>query len=177
MADRAMNDNDAGIPQHPTPADRFLEEVRATINEFENEMLRRRGQVSARARWIRQHHLTRLAIVYLRSATLPQNASDEARIAYQRAQRMHALEWGWTLETVQVIEDIGRGGLRAEDRPGFQRLRGMIAAGQVGLVLVSDPSRLARSAMDFAALTALCRDTDTLIAADGKLLNLARQVA
>ena len=168
-----MNGTDAGIPQHPTPADRFLQGIRATIDEFYSEMRSHRTRAIARAQWIQPLHQTRLAIVYVRSATVPQTDHDVARLEYQRAQRVHAYEWGWAPETVQVIEDIGQGGHTAA-RLGFQRLRDMIAARQVGLVLVSDPSRLARSAVDFGVLTDLCRQTDTLIAGDGRLRNFGR---
>jgi len=117
-------------------------------------------------------HRSRRAVVYVRRATAPHTGHDHANLDDQRAQRQHAYRWGWAPETVQVIDDdIGQGGQAHEHRSGFHRLCGTIALGDVGMVLVFDPSRLSRSAADFARLLALCRQADTLIAADGVLVD------
>ncbi len=61
--------------------------------------------------------------------------------------------------------------IKPENCPGFQRLCQMIEANQVGVVLVSDLSRLSRSAADGAAFTRLCQTRDTLVAVDGRLVD------
>ncbi len=119
---------------------------------------------------IQPHHRGRLAVAYVRLATVPDTDYDRARIEHQRAQRQHAYRWGWRPAAVQVIdEDIGRGGGTTENRSGFERLCRMIARGEVGLVLVSDLSRVGRSVRDFYRFLGLCRRGNTLVAVDGKI--------
>lgn len=121
---------------------------------------------------IQRHHRKRLAVVYVRSATLRQTAPGQAGLDYRRAQRVYAYRWGWPPEAVQVIDDdIGRPGTASESRSGFQRLCRLIARGRVGLVLVSDLSRLSRSVMDLCRFRELCRRKDTLVAVDGRVIN------
>lgn len=121
---------------------------------------------------IEPHHRNRLAIVYVRQACVSGNAADLARLKYQRGQAGHALAWGWRESAIQVIdEDVGRDGHTTEDRAGYQRLCRMLAAGQVGMVLVSDEARLTRSATTFAQFLGLCRKGETLLAIDGRLMS------
>src|SRR5262244_1148159 len=61
-------------------------------------------------------------------------------------------------------EDQGRSGTRAVHRPGFKKLLAEISAGQVGLVLALEASRLARSSVDWHRLVEICGITKTLLA-------------
>ena len=81
-------------------------------------------------------------------------------------QRAAAL--GWTPETIDTIdEDQGRSGTSAVHRPGFKKLLADISAGQVGIVLALEASRLARSSADWHRLVEICSITRTLLADDG----------
>ncbi len=125
----------------------------------------RQGQLE-----IEPHHRNRLAVVYFRQATLPQVREDFAYPSGPYPQARFARAWGWAESAIRVIdEDAGRSGSTVEGRPGFQRLRRMIQAGQVGLVLVSDLTRLSRSGADLRAFLGLCQKTDTLVAVGGIL--------
>ena len=68
-------------------------------------------------------HLDRVAIVYVRQSTLQQieRHRESTRLQYGLVER--ALELGWVKQRVVVIdEDLGRSGVTAEGRLGFQRL-------------------------------------------------------
>ena len=52
-------------------------------------------------------------------------------------------------------------------RPGFKKLLADISAGQVGIVLALEASRLARSSADWHRLIEICSITRTLLADDG----------
>lgn len=111
------------------------------------------------------HHLQRRAVVYIRSSVYSSGSVDQ-----QVTQRDFALRWGWPIDTVEIInDDLGASGLDAH-RPGCQRLIQMIGAEQVGLVLVTDLTRLSRSSADFERFLDLCRSTDTLLAVNGTVV-------
>lgn len=79
-----------------------------------------------------------------------------------------AVALGWAPEAMHPLdEDQGRSGTRAVHRPGFKKLLAEISAGQVGLVLALEASRLARSSVDWHRLVAICGITRTLLADEG----------
>jgi site-specific DNA recombinase len=57
--------------------------------------------------------------------------------------RAYALQQGWALATERVYRDEGASGARL-DRPALDRLRDAVARGDVEVVLVTSPDRLAR---------------------------------
>ena len=67
----------------------------------------------------------------------------EQLLAYARQQ-------GWPLRPEQVYRDDGYSGVRL-DRPALDRLRDAVSSGDVDLVLVTSPDRLARSNRHAAA--------------------------
>src|SRR5260370_36838480 len=82
---------------------------------------------------------------------------------YALADRAQAL--GWPAGAVQTIDDDqGRSGAHADHGPGFKKLLAEIAAGQVGMVLALEASRLARSSVDWHRLVEICVVTKTLLA-------------
>ena len=114
---------------------------------------------------IDDHHLDRLAIVYIRQSTLQQieHHRESTRLQYGLAER--ACQLGWPRPRVLVIdEDLGRSGASADGRPGFQRLVAEVGLGHVGLVLGFEVSRLARSCRDWYHLLEICALAGTLIA-------------
>jgi DNA invertase Pin-like site-specific DNA recombinase len=114
---------------------------------------------------IRDRHLDRLAIVYVRQSS-PQQVLDhrESRERqYALAQTAAAL--GWATERIQIIdEDQGRSGRSATSRIGFQRLLAEVSMDHVGLVLGLEMSRLSRSSKDWHHLLEVCALFGTLLA-------------
>jgi DNA invertase Pin-like site-specific DNA recombinase len=99
---------------------------------------------------IRTDHLRRQAVVYVRQSTLQQVRGHRESTVRQYALADRAKGLGWPAAAVQTIdEDQGRSGARADHRDGFKKLLAEIGAGQVGVVLALEASRLARSSVDW----------------------------
>jgi DNA invertase Pin-like site-specific DNA recombinase len=110
-------------------------------------------------------HRRRRAVVYVRQSTPQQLERNHESRARQYALRERAIELGWPLAAVSVVdEDLGRSGASAEGRFGFKELVAEVGLGHVGLVLALEVSRLARSSADWHQLLDLCALTGTLIA-------------
>jgi len=116
---------------------------------------------------IQPHHFSRTAMVYVRQSTPKQLLlhQESTRRQYQLAER--AAELGWPQPRIVVLDaDPGRSGTSSQDRLGFQRLVSAIGLGEVGLVLVTEVSRLSRRNSDWHRVLELCAVFDTLIADD-----------
>src|SRR6202790_2402034 len=114
---------------------------------------------------IRADHFRRAAVVYVRQSTLHQVRGNRESGARQYALVDRAKALGWPATAVQTIdEDQGRSGAHADQRQGFKKLLAEIGAGQVGLVLALEASRLARSSVDWHRLVEICGITKTLLA-------------
>ncbi|MFQ5668172.1 MAG: recombinase family protein [Candidatus Binatia bacterium] len=113
-------------------------------------------------------HLDRDAVVYIRQSSAHQirNNRESGQRQYALAERAAAL--GWRSHSVNTIdEDQGRSGTGALHRSGFKKLVADIGAGQVGIVLSLEASRLARSSADWHRLVEICVITRTLLADEG----------
>ena len=114
---------------------------------------------------IRPDHLRRQAVVYVRQSTLQQVRGNRESSTRQYALADRAKALGWPAGAVQTIDDDqGRSGAHADHRHGFKKLLADIGAGQVGLVLALEASRLARSSVDWHRLVEICVVTKTLLA-------------
>ena len=114
---------------------------------------------------IRPDHLRRAAVVYVRQSTVQQVRGNRESSVRQYALADRAKALGWPAAAVQTIDDDqGRSGARSDHRHGFKKLLADIAAGQVGLVLALEASRLARSSVDWHRLVEICVVTKTLLA-------------
>lgn len=116
---------------------------------------------------IEPQHLTRTAIVYVRQSTPKQliQHQESTRRQYQLTER--AAELGWPQPRIVVIDnDLGQSGASSTERQGFQRLVAAITMGEVGLVLVTEVSRLSRLNSDWHRVLELCAVFETLIADD-----------
>jgi DNA invertase Pin-like site-specific DNA recombinase len=114
---------------------------------------------------IRPDHLRREAVVYVRQSTLRQVQGNRESTVRQDALTERAKALGWPAAAVQTIdEDQGRSGSRSDHRDGFKRLLAEIGAGQVGVVLALEASRLARSSVDWHRLVEICVVARTLLA-------------
>jgi DNA invertase Pin-like site-specific DNA recombinase len=114
---------------------------------------------------IEPRHLMRRAIVYIRQSTprQVQHNQESTRRQYQLAER--AYQMGWAAPQVEVIdEDLGQSGASSHLRTGFQRLVAAIGLGEVGIILVTEVSRLSRRNSDWHRVIELCAVFRTLIA-------------
>ena len=113
-------------------------------------------------------HLRRQALVYIRQSTTQQVRNNHESVERQYALVERAVALGWAPEATHTIdEDQGRSGTSVLHRPGFKKLLAEISAGQVGMVLALEASRLARSSVDWHRLVEICGLTRTLLADDG----------
>src|SRR3954454_3627277 len=118
---------------------------------------------------IRNRHLDRLVIVYVRQSTPHQVADHRESADLQYQLRRRATDLGWPDARVVVIdEDQGVSGQAIDNRPGFQRLLAEVSLGRVGIVFGREVSRLSRSNKDWHQLLELCALFQVLIGdADG----------
>jgi len=99
--------------------------------------------------------LKRKAVVYVRQSTQTQVQmnTESQRRQYELVEE--AKRRGFC--DVEVIDDdLGRSASGTAARPGFERLVALLCAGEVGAVLCSDASRLARNGRDWHHLLELC---------------------
>lgn len=114
---------------------------------------------------IQPRHLRRRAVVYVRQSTPRQvtNNQESTRRQYQLAER--ARQMGWAAAQIEVVDDdLGLSGASSQARLGFQRLVAAIGLGEVGIVLVTEVSRLSRRNSDWHRVIELCAVLRTLIA-------------
>lgn len=122
------------------------------------------GDTTLRSEKIRDEHLQRLPIGYVRQSTPQQVLEHRESTARQYALADRAVALGWPAAAVEVIdEDQGHSGSSAEGRSGFQRLLAEVSSDRVGLILGLEMSRLARSCKDWHALLELCAIYRTLL--------------
>lgn len=113
---------------------------------------------------ITPQHLQRLAYVYIRQSSLRQVEEnlESQDLQYQLGQRARAL--GWPEASIVIIDDdLGKSAITAAGREGFQTLVAAVGLDQVGLILVTDVSRLARNCSDWYRLLDLASLCGTLI--------------
>ena len=119
-------------------------------------------------------HLRRFAIVYIRQSTEEQVRDNTGSTEYQRGLVEVARSFGWQDSQIQRIEDdLGQSGSSTERRIGWQRIKTMIAAKEVGAVFVVTISRLARQLLDFELFRLLAAANNTLLYTDGRFIDLA----
>ena len=114
---------------------------------------------------LQPRHLKLQAVVYVRQSTPRQvlENQESTRRQYQLSDRARQL--GWPAPQVRVIdEDLGLSGASSDHRGGFQRLVAAIGLGEVGMVLVTEVSRLSRRNSDWHRVIELCAVFRTLIA-------------
>jgi DNA invertase Pin-like site-specific DNA recombinase len=113
---------------------------------------------------IRDLHLNRLAMVYVRQSTPQQVLENRESRERQYALAQFAERLGWPAERVVVIdEDQGQSGKTAAERSGFQRLMTEVSLNHVGMVLGLELSRLSRSNKDWHQLIDVCGIFNSLL--------------
>src|SRR5439155_20471832 len=99
---------------------------------------------------LRNEHVTRPALVYVRQSTLMQVRDNTASAARQYQLAKRAQDLGWPASLVVVIDqDQGRSGAAHAGRDGFEYLIAEVGLGRAGAVLCLEASRLARSSSDW----------------------------
>jgi len=117
---------------------------------------------------INKLHRQRLAYIYIRQSTLRQVAENQESQALQYQLVAHAQRLGWSeLQIVVIDEDLGKSGASSRERRGFQRLFTDIGLGKVGILLVTDVSRLARNCADWYQLLDIAAYNNVLICDSG----------
>jgi DNA invertase Pin-like site-specific DNA recombinase len=98
---------------------------------------------------IRDGHLDRLAMVYVRQSTPQQVIQNRESRERQYALAQFAQRLGWPEERVVIVaDDQGHSGKFAAGRSGFQRLMTEVSLNHVGIVLGLELNRLSRSNKD-----------------------------
>ncbi len=123
---------------------------------------------------IKEHHLRRLFVVYARQSTPVQVRKNVGSTAHQRGLGQYGLAWGWAPDAIRIYDrDLGLSGRSEDHREDLQEIKDLIKQDKVGLLMVSNSSRLNRNVRDSEDLMALCRATDTLLAIEGNILDLS----
>ncbi len=129
-----------------------------------NKVSRSSPLISGRLK-IADHHLQRLACIYIRQSSRPQvihNTESQVN-QYQLVERAGAL--GWSKERIRVIDtDLGLSGRESANRDGFKELVAEVSLGHVGIIFGYEVSRLARNNSDWYHLLDLAAVFSTLIA-------------
>jgi DNA invertase Pin-like site-specific DNA recombinase len=105
---------------------------------------------------IQPHHLSRLAVVYVRQSSPTQFRNQLESPQRQRALRERAMQLGWSESRVHVLaEQQAASGGSTHGRPAYRELSEQVAQHRVGLILAVEVARWAR---DNAAWQWLLRD-------------------
>jgi DNA invertase Pin-like site-specific DNA recombinase len=114
---------------------------------------------------ILEHHLDRLAVVYVRQSHPQQVQRHRESAQVQANLQQRALAWGWPAHRILVLDgDQGRSGTSTQGRDDFAWLLSEIALGHVGLVFGFQINRLAREDEACCRLIKVCTAFDTLLA-------------
>ena len=135
---------------------------------LEESARRLRGRVGA-------GHTRRKAVVYVRQSSPGQveRHGESTRLQYGLTDRARLL--GWADVDIRVVDDdLGCSAREAGTRAGFGGLVADIVLGEVGIVIVSEVSRLARNLSEWGGLLDFCSKADTLIADAETLYDLKR---
>jgi DNA invertase Pin-like site-specific DNA recombinase len=114
---------------------------------------------------VQAHHLSRLAVIYIRQSSPQQVLTHQESLRLQRALRQRAEQLGWSPHSIVVIEaDLGQSARTTEGRSGFQDLVTRVSTDQVGIILSYEVTRLARNCTDWYPLLDVCGFRRCLIA-------------
>jgi DNA invertase Pin-like site-specific DNA recombinase len=111
---------------------------------------------------IRQHHLDRRAILYVRQSSSHQVLHNRESRTLQYAMRERLTALGWS-EIEVVDDDLGRSAAGGVMRAGFERMVAEVCLGNVGAVAAREVSRFARNSRDWQQLIEMCRVVDTVL--------------
>jgi DNA invertase Pin-like site-specific DNA recombinase len=112
---------------------------------------------------IKEGHLNRKAIIYIRQSTDRQVQKNKESQRLQYALQDKAKQWGWN--DIEIIDsDLGSSAaVGASERRGFERITSLVAVGGAGIIFSREASRLSRTDKDWCRLLEVCSVFDTLI--------------
>src|SRR6478672_5625291 len=93
---------------------------------------------------VRQHHLERKALLYVRQSSAHQVLHNRESSALQYAMRDRLTALGWS-EIEVIDDDLGRSAAGGVQRAGFERMVAEGCLGKVGAVCAREVSRFARN--------------------------------
>src|SRR3954468_4103554 len=111
---------------------------------------------------VKSHHLGRRAVVYVRQSSPHQVLTNQESLRLQYALRQRARELGW--READIDADLGLSGGAATHRQGFKDLVARVPLGEVGLILSTEVTRLARNCSDWYPPLDVCGHRQCLIA-------------
>lgn len=113
---------------------------------------------------IKQDHLQKVAIVYVRQSTQAQLVKNTQSLELQYALKDKAKAYGWNIDTIEIIDaDLGISGASKDNREGFKEILLRVSSGEVGIVFAYDATRLSRNCGDWYSLLDICGYKNTLI--------------
>ena len=112
---------------------------------------------------IREDHLNRKAIIYIRQSTDRQVKQNKESQRLQYALEDTAKQWGWN--DIEIVDsDLGSSAaIGASERRGFEMITSLVAVGVAGIIFSREASRLSRTDKDWCRLLEVCSVFDTLI--------------
>jgi DNA invertase Pin-like site-specific DNA recombinase len=124
-----------------------------------------RSRIAPWSSKIRQEHLDRVAIVYVRQSTPQQVQEHRESRARQYALADHAVALGWPQERVLVVDqDQAHSATSGAQRTGCERVLAELAGDHVGIVLGLELNRLIRTSKDWLSLSEVAGVFGTLLA-------------
>jgi DNA invertase Pin-like site-specific DNA recombinase len=111
---------------------------------------------------IKQHHLQRKAVLYVRQSSVHQVIHNRESRSLQYAMRERLTVLGWS-EIEIIDDDLGISAAGTATRAGFERMVAEVCLGKVGAVAAREVSRFARNSRDWQQLIEMCRVVDTLL--------------
>ena len=113
--------------------------------------------LASRPAKVRDHHLDRKTIIYVRQSSPQQVAVHKESTAREYALADVAVALGWHRDRVEVVDaDQGRTAQTIEGRRGIQYIIAELSLDHVGILMGQDASRLARSAPDWVPMVRSC---------------------
>jgi DNA invertase Pin-like site-specific DNA recombinase len=113
--------------------------------------------LASRAAKVRDYHLDRKAIVYVRQSSPQQVAEHKESTARQYALVDVAVALGWPRDRVEIVDaDQARTAQTVEGRRGIQYILAEISLDHVGILMGQDASRLARHDPDWVPMVRSC---------------------
>ena len=113
---------------------------------------------------ISSHHRAREACLYVRQSSQHQVINHTESTRRQYGLQRQAMALGWPADRIRIIDDDqGLSGEFSGNRSGFRDLMARVAAGEVGIVLSLEVSRLCRNSTDWHQLLQIAAFNDTLI--------------
>ena len=127
---------------------------------------------------VKPHHLGRRAVIYVRQSTPHQVLTNQESLRLQYALRQRARELGWREADIDVIDaDLGLSGAAATHRQGFKELVARVTLGEVGLILSTEVTRLARNCSDWYPLLDVCGRHRQLVGRRSRRVGCCRRYA